>query len=789
VKEARLTPAVWRSAQTADTGRGRPNKGTAERTWQLLTHADATLRIESLLPPKSLLRRLNEDEQAKAEVTAKKALVVVLAAVVAAARRQAPVTFALALDAIALRWSATFVASKVARLTRQMTVDTAHTVVREIMETGIRLDAAWRLAVSGPWSCDSEKAKPKNPLYRTTRVALGPYDVALRSAVHEFETLVLGDDAYHEVEPLNVRRVAFAGTKLPPRKTRQDVVAEWAFNVAPSGANSARTFALLETTQLQVDGAAIEKDLADATTARTEALNALRARGISPTCRSKRIRWDGLVSLSKRERQIMTVRRNKADGHALETLAKAYDRADATVGLLHPVVAQIARYSSRHPGLPVRIRTQMFRAPHGRFYPSSFWPIEASTRATPWGPPTRPRWFKDRDGRPLIEYDVSASQSQVMGVFLGLRELEAAACSTKPRFKEYLAALAWRMVTDKAMTATKPRCTDMTVQFRDVPNVPAYVETHEIDGRIVYDSRLVAMVKQAWMTYTYGSPPAEVIETLRKEPERYGPGFGGEYVRTITRGKRKGQHVIDGAARSLMEFFRALPWFAETTEYLSTCKDIADAVDDYVGFAITDPLDRRTLRWNPVAVRPLTDIRSVGGNRIRLDAACVVGKLPNAPLRIGQKMETADGYSWIEYDEIQPRAKYRTTYQPATANGDGDYAIDRSRLQRQIAPQIIHLLDSYFAALVVHGLHNRNVRDMVVVHDAFCVAEADVPALLSAIDEASEGWFLGLGPVYESLLTAAKDHGLGLPLIEAAHALWVERCKNKDFPHFTALPA
>ncbi len=141
MKQARLTPDAWRAAQTPDTGRGRPSQDTAEAIWQMLTTADATLRIEPLLPPESLRRRLTEDEQAKAALTAKRVLVVVMATVVAAGRRQDPVTFGLVLDAVALRWSETYRTAKVARLVRQMTPKTARAVVREVMEVGIRLDS------------------------------------------------------------------------------------------------------------------------------------------------------------------------------------------------------------------------------------------------------------------------------------------------------------------------------------------------------------------------------------------------------------------------------------------------------------------------------------------------------------------------------------------------------------------------------------------------------------------------------------------------------------------------
>ena len=475
-----------------------------------------------------------------------------------------------------------------------------------------------------------------------------------------------------------------------------------------------------------------------------------------------------------------------------ESLIRQYDRAASTVDLLRPVLRQVARYRDQHPDVPVRIQTQMFRASHGRFYPRSFWPTEASTRATPWGDATRPRWFTDRDGRELVEYDMSASQSQLMGVFLGLPELEAAACSSSPRFKEYLAGVAWRMVAEKAIAPSQPRCTDLRLQFREAPGLSAYMEPHDVAGRIVYDPRLVAMVKQAWMTFTYGSPPNEIIKTLRDDPELYGPGFGGEYVRTITKGARKGKHRVDGGARNLMAFFRALPWVAKIRDYLTTCTQITNAVDAHAGFLVTDPLDRVPFRWNPVAVRnrgetgePFVEVKSVGGNHVPLDVACEVLRAKNEPLRIKDKtrMETADGYAWTEIDEveIQPRAKTRSIYRPAMSTA-GAYPIDRAQLGRQLAPQIIHLLDSYFAALVVRELHRRHVQDMVVVHDAFCVIADHVPALLSAIEEASKTWFLGLGPVYKSLLEALPGGGVALPLLKDARERWDERKRSKDFP-------
>src|SRR3989442_4751795 len=112
-----------------------------------------------------------------------------------------------------------------------MTSTTARAVVREIMEVGIRLDATWRLAVSGPWSCEARKSRqpkaPLNPFYRTSRVALGPYDVALDLRVEQFEDRVADDDAYNEVERVNVRRLVFAESELPPR--------ERARTLSPSG--------------------------------------------------------------------------------------------------------------------------------------------------------------------------------------------------------------------------------------------------------------------------------------------------------------------------------------------------------------------------------------------------------------------------------------------------------------------------------------------------------------------------------------------------------------------------
>jgi hypothetical protein len=68
---------------------------------------------------------------------------------------------------------------------------------------------------------------------------------------------------------------------------------------------------------------------------------------------------------------------------------------------------------------------------------------------------------------------------------------------------------------------------------------------------------------------------------------------------------------------------------------------------------------------------------------------------------------------------------------------------------RRIAPGLIHMLDSFFAALVLERLHEQQVRDVVMIHDAWLVPLDAEKRLTSAISAAGEPWLRGLGPIYD----------------------------------------
>jgi hypothetical protein len=737
-KLARLTPDEWRAHRTSDDGRGRPTPTTADHTWKLLTAADPMLDISAILPPASFVRRLRVPEQAALTLTAKQALVVVIATAVAVARR-VPLTFNPVLDAVARRWSETHRAAPVARRVHEMG-KTAFTVVREVLQAGIRLDALHNLAVSGPWShrryqisADGTRIwgpLPPNPLYWTERLPRAGYVIHLHPAAAEFSSWLFDDDPYWEIEPPSPRRVYFDGTELPPREHKQEVVAEWAYDVAPRGVATVRTYSIMEATRLQLDVEELRRDHEEAEAERDRAAEALAEHRVSADATFKK-REQGK---SERDWQLIAISQRDAElAREMKSQATIYDRAASAVNLLTPVLAQIEKYQRKHPTAPVVIQTQMYRASHGRFYPRSFWPFESTTRTTPWGQPTRPRWFKDRHGRNLEEWDVSASQSQVMGAFLGIASLESAACAVEPRFKHRLADVAWTMANSG--------------------NSVAFAGRYEGPR----DPKLIAMVKQACMTYGYGSSPREIIDTLSENQDAYGPGFATQ--------------------RGLWAFLRALPWFADTRAYRNLCRRIANGVDDHAGFIVIDPLDGQPLRWNPVATKPTYAIKSVGDNHVSIAVAGYeasdTGALPQ--------------YDWDTEALLEHRwpKNFVTTHPKRDGDYRGDYPIDRHRLRRRIAPQLIHLLDSYFAALVVHELHRRRVRDVVVIHDAFLLAEEHVPALHEAMNAASERWYRGLEPVYTSLLRYAPAD----PLLLAAYRRWNDRCRANDIPGIVALRA
>lgn len=104
---------------------------------------------------------LHSTEHAEFVLTAKRALVVVLNEFVTAARRHRMVTLNHVFDALAARWSPTYrdvIEEGRASQVRDMRRETAIASRRDLVRSGVRLDAIWRFVV-GRWS-DAKGGRP-----------------------------------------------------------------------------------------------------------------------------------------------------------------------------------------------------------------------------------------------------------------------------------------------------------------------------------------------------------------------------------------------------------------------------------------------------------------------------------------------------------------------------------------------------------------------------------------------------------------------------------------------------
>jgi len=104
---------------------------------------------------------------------------------------------------------------------------------------------------------------------------------------------------------------------------------------------------------------------------------------------------------------------------------------------------------------------------------------------------------------------------------------------------------------------------------------------------------------------------------------------------------------------------------------------------------------------------------------------------------------------YIKSDKVQI-----VTYVPA----DGG-RVNPKKLSQQIAPMLIHTLDSAFSGLVVEGLHRRGVQNIVALFDCWLIPEHYLreyggnPRLFDeVIEEAGAAWLPILGPIYDALL-------------------------------------
>ena len=717
----------------SDVSRGCPTAETAQEVWDLLA--------------KPLGIDLTD-----VTTVQKQAFVVVVDTVIAAGRHATGDLFNRIFDALASRWSPSFIdaGERGAFTVYAMSERTVKASYRELLLAGVPLDDLWREAVTKWFKKDGE-----NPLYDVRRVPFGTYQITLAGDAtlrDEIEKLVRSDKQYRPAP--RGHRLLLDEDPHPERVTQREVAAEWSFNEVVLGEKSETLLAVQEQTRLlfnitlfRYDCERIVKE------ANTIASGLWEQHGIDATLDHACRKRDGKLIWSARHKAVFTAIPKEGDDYKARRRAvwirlAQYDRRRSLIDNFDEVYARASRIPWGHVHKPADGETVLFdyrviksgfhRDINRRYSPAHFWPNHVPKAY-------RSRWFRVEPAWPLIakadplfarlynpdyhfaDRDISSSQTQILAVLLNIPDLEERARSKTPKFKHYLADEALRMHQESG----------------------GNLLADGYEGAEGYE-KLVAFVKEFWMRTLYGSAGREVVFNLAMEVDEYGLGWK-------TRAEMWDDHWLTEAEQKAYVYLTSFPWYATVQRYLHACKHLGDRAlmqSRFRGVELTDPYDGAPVRWNPIRRAP---------KRVAVGSHYLYPNLPG---------------------------KHRD---PAT----GDYAVDSGHLKREIAPMAVHMLDAYFSSLVIEGLLKRGVRDVVGIHDNWLVpalTEAGsggrvfpgVQVLEAAIQGAGRAWLEGLGSVYKEFIgyLGDTDDGRWFQQLEAD---WRARVARQDWPTFAAV--
>jgi len=166
--------------------------------------------------------------------------------------------------------------------------------------------------------------------------------------------------------------------------------------------------------------------------------------------------------------------------------------------------------------------------------------------------------------------------------------------------------------------------------------------------------------------------------------------------------------------------------------FLDACEYLGQHADQYRGVVFIDPHDGAEVRWNP-AQRATKKVKVSYGHTIE-------ARLPGREIRFGQQRR----------------------FVPAPSSKVGDFSVNSRELAQLVAPCFVHMLDSYFNALVLEYLRDRGVANIVAVHDGWFVpayidsARTGREVLTDAIADVGRPWLSGLGRLYNGLASSLK---------------------------------
>jgi hypothetical protein len=175
---------------------------------------------------------------------------------------------------------------------------------------------------------------------------------------------------------------------------------------------------------------------------------------------------------------------------------------------------------------------------------------------------------------------------------------------------------------------------------------------------------------------------------------------------------------------------------AHAERFRRYCRKLAWAVDEYRGFEFTDPFDGSPVVWHPI--RRKQD--SVDSDKVQLRTYVPIGKL----------------------------------------NADGQAPVNRHKLQQQIAPMLVHALDSAFSGHVVEALHKVGVQNIVALFDCWLVAESDLGKLTQAVKDAGKPWLESLGSIYDALLSYTVKPKKDMQWMEGLALNWLKRVRASE---------
>lgn len=780
-------------------GRGAPSGPTVMALWRVLV---PYLKDQGITAPADLrppfLNHVGLDpaDAAALDTAAVQAFVIVLDHCVASGRdyRQRRdrkkkaargTTFTKLASALAACWSTVYqeaVARCGARSLADLKPETVSAVWRQLLLNGIDVPKLWHLA-AGPWSRDGGR----NPLYRVQTIHLAGVRVVLRSkrlVLRTFEAALEEDTAYHP--PFRALRLLFAEAETVPvraRPLRQDVYMEIPCDQVVLGDNAVTMIETLERTVLLFNAPAFVADfrgwerveraiLAHRQAHRTEWRREHPGRITGGWTRACRAAFK--VSFPDEVKQLRRV----------QSCLNMYGR-----------VRQQLR-GREHQLIPIRSR--FFRSRNRRFHASDLWIEHVSGKLDVLDQRNAPhviehsspraRWFQfpafDADplepSAPLVGFDVSSSQTQILAILTGDRDLERLSGPDADKsFKEHLAELAF---------AAKG-----TLQF-------ARPVDHAAD--------LVLLMKTLWTRVCYGGKLRRVVwdhESWFVAPPD--PALGQDARQAYRRDE------TTAAVKRIERFLASLKFYGDATggrlhAFFRASARVPGGASRYDGPIFVDPFDRTGSRWNPMQAtalphtgsRPALQTYRPGKiEKRRKDPAGALRALRGQrDVQLVEKVfKKRNGRKTAELDYIR-------VFVPNVPDAGGRYAIDRGRLGRKIAPFLVHSLDAAYFGMVATrldalGLPVLGVHDCVYLPQVVALKSADgqvteirpgAEILRDVMAEASREWFTMLEVTYAGLHRYLQRDQVFGPHVARWWAAWVDRLQDPaDRPVFRAAPA